>query len=289
MQFFSQVRLLLETSRPRFWMYTLGPALLGLAASISPERSLWEMLKNNFISLTVIFAFFALPGNFLVYGINDLADEETDRTNPKKGDKEVLLTHVQRKIVRLFFFSVIALALMMGIFLLTTAWSLFAIFVSWVMAAVAYSAPPARFKARPFIDAYSNFFYWLPGLLIYHLLTGGWFSIPVMIAATAWTTAMHAFSAIPDIHSDARAGIKTTAVVLGEQKTLLFCAFHWSISTLIVLYTSTIPLAVLTLIYVPLVLIPLFDTSVKVSRLYWLFPTINASIGFIAWVLLALT
>lgn len=289
MQFISHVRLLFITSRPRFWMYTLGPALLGLAASISPERPLWEILRQNYLSLIVIFAFYTLPGNLLVYGINDLADEETDRTNPKKGDREVLLTCAQRKVVRLFFLSALALALIVGIFLLRISWSLLVVFLTWVMAAVAYSAPPVRFKARPFIDAYSNFFYWLPGLLIYHLLTGEWFSVPVMIAATTWTTAMHAFSAIPDIHSDAGAGIQTTAVALGKEITLLFCAFHWSVSALIVLYMSTIPIATLAFIYVPLALIPLFDTSIKVSRLYWLFPRINASIGFIAWVLLALT
>lgn len=43
------------------------------------------------------------------------------------------------------------------------------------------------------------------------------------VAALLRCMAMHAYSAIPDIEPDAAAGLKTTAVVLRKQGTLLYC------------------------------------------------------------------
>jgi 4-hydroxybenzoate polyprenyltransferase len=45
--------------------------------------------------------------------------------------------------------------------------------------------------------------------------------------------AWHTFSAIPDIEPDTKAGIATTATILGEQGTLLYCFGLWFVAFLL--------------------------------------------------------
>ena len=67
---------LLRVSRPRFWMYLLGPFMIALAAtSLRPPVEVW-----------LLGLYLTLPANLLIYGVNDLFDVETDRLNPKKQD-----------------------------------------------------------------------------------------------------------------------------------------------------------------------------------------------------------
>ena len=79
------MRHLLRVSRPRFWMYLLGPYMVALAAtSLRPPVEVW-----------LLGLYLTLPANLLIYGVNDLFDAETDRLNPKKRDYESLLQPAQ--------------------------------------------------------------------------------------------------------------------------------------------------------------------------------------------------
>jgi 4-hydroxybenzoate polyprenyltransferase len=53
----------------------------------------------------------------------------------------------------------------------------------------------------------------------YHILAWLWWWL--------WMMAWHTFSAIPDIEPDTKWGIATTATVLWEQSTLLYCFVVW--------------------------------------------------------------
>ena len=70
--------------------------------------------------------------------------------------------------------------------------------------------------------------YVMPGILAYYMASGGLPSLWLVVAGFLHIAAMHLFSAIPDMDCDSKAGITTTAVLLGERPSLLLCLAFWS-------------------------------------------------------------
>lgn len=85
---------LIKISRPRFWLYILGPMLIYFASSwyfedIQTSFSRWWTDRIfNIIILIIILWYFTLPANLWIYGWNDIADGDTDKFNSKKWDYE---------------------------------------------------------------------------------------------------------------------------------------------------------------------------------------------------------
>ncbi len=263
---------LLKLSRPRFWLYLAGPFAVGYAAGVD---SLAEFANFKFIFWLL---FFLLPANIFLYGINDYFDDDTDRYNNKKGDKEVLVSTKQRQWVKSIITSIFILSFPLSIVLPPVAGGVFLIFL---FLASFYSAPPIRFKARPWLDSLSNVLYITPGIMGYFLASQTLPLLSIIIAGGSWSAAMHLFSAIPDIESDKRAGLKTTAVIAGFNKSLLLCFVLWSISGGLMIYNNWLGnLSWVGLIYP---LIPIFVWRSKnqkiINKVYWLFPYINAIVG----------
>ena len=76
---------LISLSRPHFWLYEFGTFFLGVILAAST-------LKEVFSPIVVLWGFYFLwPANFLIYGINDVFDYETDLRNPKKAAYESVL------------------------------------------------------------------------------------------------------------------------------------------------------------------------------------------------------
>jgi 4-hydroxybenzoate polyprenyltransferase len=146
-----------------------------------------------------------------------------------------------------------------------------------------YSTPPLRFKAKPFLDFSSNILYAIPGIIGYVLLSNSFPSWPVLLALFCWTSAMHLFSAIPDIEADAKAKLTTTAVLLGEQPSLLLCFVFWFLTALIpIIYGYALPLTLLLWIYPGLIIIA-WGRKLNLAKVYWWFPYITGTLGFISY------
>ncbi|MFC6725835.1 lycopene elongase, partial [Halobium palmae] len=79
----ASVRYLLKLSRPRFWFYLAGPVVVGVAFG---ARSVSELFTPVALAL---FAYFLVPANVLLYGVNDVFDADVDEENPKKEEREV--------------------------------------------------------------------------------------------------------------------------------------------------------------------------------------------------------
>jgi 4-hydroxybenzoate polyprenyltransferase len=95
-----------------------------------------------------------------------------------------------------------------------------------------YSAPPLRFKARPYLDSFSNTDYAFP--LAFVPLALGYEPNWVIVAALmVWSIAKHAYDAIQDIPQDSDTGIRTTAVHLGVRGTLIWSGAWWMLSTIL--------------------------------------------------------
>jgi 4-hydroxybenzoate polyprenyltransferase len=210
---------LLHISRPVLWINTVGPAVVGVW--LTGELWRWEALP--------LLLWLALPFNLLIYGVNDVFDQETDAKNPRKGSLEgakilpeevgtiwrgVILTNVPFLI---YFLSVLPYGAVFWILLYA------ALFVG-------YSAPVLRFKARPYLDSLSNVAYAFP-LVFVPLALESSIVWPAALGLMAWSAAKHTFDAVQDIDEDRKVRILTTAVRLGASGVIFWSGAWWTVAT----------------------------------------------------------
>jgi 4-hydroxybenzoate polyprenyltransferase len=221
-------RRLLLSSRPLSWINTAFP----FAASyffLGGE-------VNAFFLVTSLF--FLIPYNFLMYGINDIFDYESDLRNPRKGGLEGALLSPELHRPMLIFVSVINLP-----FLIFISWqvvgNLLALGVFWltIFFVVAYSAKGFRYKEIPFLDSTTSSLHFV-GPAIFALATLGKFDSSLLIALIAfflWGAASHAFGAVQDIRADKEAGIASIATALGARVTVRIAMTAYTFAGLLLL------------------------------------------------------
>jgi 4-hydroxybenzoate polyprenyltransferase len=211
---------LVYISRPVLWVNTVGPATVGMWLAGNLWR--WEALP--------VLLWLTLPFNLLIYGINDIFDQETDAQNPRKGTLEG--ARIGRSEVRPIALGVVLTNLP---FLIYVVLSLPPSALSWMvlyaLLFVGYSVPPARFKARPYLDSLSNAAYAFP-LLFTPLVLGEAPVWPAAVGLMAWSAAKHTFDAVQDINEDRKVGIETTAVRLGPKGVVLWSGSFWALASL---------------------------------------------------------
>ncbi len=162
----------------------------------------------------------------------------------------------------------------------------FWIFLLFLFLSFFYSSKPLRFKSKPFLDFSSNILYALPGFIGFlQLNSNASIDLTILLTAFCWTGALHLFSAIPDIQADSQAGINTTATFLGYKKSLMLCTFLWAVCALSVFQIHAFFLIVW--IY-PLIPFLLLFKNFNINKIYWLFPWINAYVGFLLYCYLIL-
>lgn len=210
---------LLVISRPVLWINTIGTTVI--AMWLAGYLWSWEVLP--------ILIWVTFPFNILIYGINDIFDQETDNINARKGGYEG--AKISPREVRPIWISVIVTNVPFLVYFFVTlplAASLWMLAYSLFFAL--YSIPPVRFKARKYLDALSNTDYAFP-LAFVPLALGEepmWWAV---IGLMAWSVAKHAYDAIQDIPQDSETGIITTAVHLGPKGTAWWSTVWWAIST----------------------------------------------------------
>jgi 4-hydroxybenzoate polyprenyltransferase len=270
----------IHLSRPRFWVYLFGPYIVGVAAAYNQLG--FETV--NEVSILLAGLFFLFPANLFIYGVNDLYDYETDKNNPKKKSYETLIAPINRR----FFINVLSafmipfVAVLSYLFvandLYIAVWSL----ILFLFFGAGYSTPPIRAKTKPFLDSFFNILYIFPGFVGYSIMLNAWPSPQIILAATAWVMAMHAFSAVPDIKSDKKAKINTIATVLGKKNTIILCeALYIASAALTFSYLGYLSF-VIGFVYIYLMVLAYNSiTEEKLFRIYKVFPKINLVVGAI--------
>jgi 4-hydroxybenzoate polyprenyltransferase len=270
---------IVRISRPRFWIYLLGPYLIGLLSA--SEWHTWTMPQSLLIA--IFFLYFIFPANLLLYGINDIFDYETDILNNKKSGYESVLPVNQHTKIWLSILVTNVPFLLMCFFLplpFIYCWGLFILF------SIFYSAPPLRFKTKPLVDSISNGLYILPGIMAYYLVGGTTLPWGLIAAAWAWAMAMHAYSAIPDIDADKKASLATIATFLGKSGTLLFCTILYLLSCLLAATILSPIFYLFGAVYIYLMTISFSaQTNEYLLQIYRYFPLINCLCGFAIFVL----
>lgn len=271
---------LFNVSRPRFWLYIVGPYMVGLAAGIEKAEDLlrWDLL--------IFGLYFLFPANLLIYGINDVFDYETDRRNPKKSAYELLVQpESHRPLLKWIAFLNIPFIVAAGLLVPQAIPSL----AGFIFFSIFYSAPPIRAKAIPIVDSAFNVLYVFPAAFGYQMITGSFPPLILFAAAGLWTMAMHAYSAIPDIVADRAAGVNTIATLLGPGWTHLFCGLCYAAAGILSVTEITWIAAIGMLVYVLLMRFSdLAEFPKGVMDIYRFFPALNAIFGFalfwyIAW------
>ncbi len=257
---------LLTLSRPRFWFYLAGPVVVGVAYAAESTADLFSPVA------VLLFAYFLLPANVFLYGINDIFDREIDVENPKKADREARYRGQRSVPIVVAACAIAPLALFPIVPQAAWPW-----IVGFLALGAAYSAPPVRFKTTPLLDSVSNGLYIAPGAAAYAAIAGTHPPVLAIAGGWLWAMGMHTFSAIPDIEPDRATGIRTTATVLGEGRTYAYCGACWLASALA--FGAIDPrLGGLMAVY-PVLVGAIATANVAVDRAYWWFPAINTIVG----------
>jgi len=262
----SRLGYLLWLSRPRFWLYLAGPVVVGVVYAA-------ESTSGLFTSRTVgLFLYFLVPANVLLYGVNDVFDADVDEQNPKKEDREVRYRGGRDVLVAVLASGGLGVAVL---FALPT--EAVVAMVAFLALAVAYSAPPVRFKTTPLLDSLSNGLYVLPGVVAFATVAGAYPPLWAVAGGWLWSMAMHTFSAIPDIEPDRAAGIRTTATVLGERWSYAYCGAVWTLAA--ATFALGHPLLGGFVAVYPVLTAGVAVSGVAVDRAYWWFPALNTVVG----------
>jgi len=260
------LRYLFVLSRPRFWLYLAGPVVVGVAYAAESVPELFSL------PAVALFAYFLVPANVFLYGVNDAFDREVDELNPKKEEKEARFRGGR---------AVAAVVVLSGLLLVPVAAVLPAAaypwLVAWVTLSVEYSAPPFRFKTTALLDSLSNGLYVLPGAAAYAAVAGHHPPLLAVAGGWLWAMGMHTFSAIPDIEPDREAGITTTATALGERRTYAYCAACWLASAAVFAAVDW-RLGAVLLAY-PVLVAGIVAADIEVDRAYWWYPFVNTAVG----------
>ena len=216
------------SSRPVSWVNTAFPFFAAY------------LFVSEQIDITLILGtfFFFVPYNFLMYGINDVFDYESDLRNPRKGGIEGAL--LDPKYHALTIWASVGFAAVFVVYLLLVGsleanlWLGFTHF-----AVLAYSVPGLRFKERPFLDSFTSAVHFV-GPMVYGLVLAGSAItdpkvIEVLIAFMSWGMASHAFGAVQDVRADREAGIKSVATQIGARNTVRFAFALYILAALVVM------------------------------------------------------
>lgn len=199
------LRSTLEVARPGFWSTQLWFYLLPLGGH--------QLLGHPGFWLGVVYATF--PLGHLLYGWNDLADHQTDRLNPRKGNllfgaklspEELRQLPLQMVLVQVPF--LVAFVWLIGLKVLW--WFLATIFVNAI-----YNWPRIGFKSRPFLDLANQTGYVLLFVLSSWLCEVPQLPWPTFVFGAMFAMHSHLLGQMSDVDPDRAAGRRTTAVVIG--------------------------------------------------------------------------
>jgi 4-hydroxybenzoate polyprenyltransferase len=247
-------RQLLGASRPLSWVntaYPFGAAYLLTGGGL--DLAFW-----------VGVAYFLVPYNLLMYGVNDVFDYDSDLLNPRKGGVEgvVLLNRWHR----LALWAAVAsnIPFLVVLVAVGTPGATIALAVV-VFAVVAYSAPRLRFKERPLLDSVTSSTHFTGpavfGFLLAHESVSPAVTQPVSATALAaftafflWGAASHAFGAVQDIPADKGAGISSVATWFGGAATVRLAVGCYAAAALLLLFGTPWPARLAGLLAVPYLL-----------------------------------
>lgn len=201
----NRLRFTIMAARPGFWLTSIWFFLL-------PCGGVWVFDRPLFWAGVL---YVSLPLGLIIYGINDLADRETDRLNPRKGTYLFGARGRDEELRRLPTAIILAQIPFLALFYLELGPRIFVWFLALVALVVLYNWPGWGFKNRPFLDMLNQVGYLLVFVLASWLAGVPQLSPASFVFGLLFAMHSHLLGQIMDVGPDREAGRRTTAVVLG--------------------------------------------------------------------------
>lgn len=220
------IRGVLSASRPVSWVNTAFP--YGLAYLLSGGSVDWLFWVGV--------AFFLIPYNIAMYGINDVFDYESDIRNPRKGGVEGAVLPRSMHAPLLWASAVTTIPFLIMLYAAGT-WVSAAWLTVATAAVIAYSAPPFRFKERPVLDSVTSAAHFVTPAIVGATITAGATDSNFWFAAGAfflWGMASHALGAVQDVRADREGGLSSIATAFGARLTTRLAAGAYLLAALLV-------------------------------------------------------
>ncbi|UVE52089.1 prenyltransferase (plasmid) [Haloferax larsenii] len=264
-----RARHLFEMSRPIWWIHMLLPITFAILYAVDSASQILSVTSLWFL------AYFSLPGNLYVYGMNDAFDVDTDQVNPRKIDDETPSVIYEHDTINTAVILICGL-LMASVVFVTTDPVVLGLLAILGVAAIVYNVPPIRLKAVPFVDAFITSTLLIPPIAVYTAISGSLPPLTIIAGAWVWGMGYHIIGAIEDIEPDRKAGLLTTATFLGREKTLAFFLGLWVLAPVLIALESIPGAALMSVFTVSLIYTLVSDKELK--DLYLAIPFINVGV-----------
>src|SRR5467141_629544 len=215
---------LLQVSRPGLWSTTALFYLMPLVhADIFRSGKLW---------LGLFFVLF--PLGFLLYGVNDIVDAETDSLNPRKGSFIFCSRGAREQLAALKWQIVVVQMPFVMAFYFFIGPRILWWYAVLLLAVGLYNAPGIGWKGRPPFDVLIQASY-----LLVFVLSSWLNNVPQLPWQTFLFGAMfamhsHIFGEVMDIEPDRLSGRRTTATVIGRVRAKFLIAVFLCVETVLV-------------------------------------------------------
>jgi 4-hydroxybenzoate polyprenyltransferase len=197
---------LLQVSRPGLWSTTAMFYLLPLGHA--------DFLHSGKLWLGLFFVLF--PLSFLLYGVNDIVDAETDTLNPRKGTFMFGSRGAREQLATLKWQIAAVQIPFVAVFYFFVGSRIFWWYAILLLAVALYNAPGIALKGRPPFDVLIQASYLLVFALSCWLNNAPRLPWQTFLFGAMFAMHSHIFGEVMDIEPDQLSGRQTTACLIGR-------------------------------------------------------------------------
>lgn len=238
-----KIKMYLSNFRVVHWRAYMGLSFLPFLDGISENLTNIALARAFLINLTTISCFLAFT-----FGLNNCFDIETDMAEGDLDKNPIAVGKISFKSALMASLAVGFLGVTILIFYVPIYTVIF-IYLLLLFLGGFYSAPPLRFKSKPFLDIISHGLFFGSLLYIYGYLIRGvnvWTIVksPLVLLIFTYSVILNMRNHWEDYNFDLEANINTTATYLGYERTkkaiIFLIQIHWilllTLSLIISLY-----------------------------------------------------
>jgi 4-hydroxybenzoate polyprenyltransferase len=215
---------LLQVSRPGLWSTTVMFYLMPLGHV--------DMLHSGRLWLGLFFVLF--PLGFLLYGVNDIVDAETDALNPRKGTFMFGSRGAREQLAALKWQIAAAQIPFVAMFYFFVGPRILWWYAILLLAVAFYNAPGIALKGRPPFDVLIQASYLLVFVLSSWLNNAPQLPWQTFLLGALFAMHSHVFGEVMDIEPDQLSGRQTTARSIGRVRAKFLIATFLCIETALV-------------------------------------------------------
>jgi 4-hydroxybenzoate polyprenyltransferase len=225
--FFAGLSFLVQVSRPGLWSTTALFYLMPLGH--------WTAFGSATFWIGLFYILF--PLGLLLYGVNDIADAEADRFNPRKGTFLFGSLGRTEQLAALRWQIVLVQFPFLAFFFFLVGWRILWWLVALICAVGLYNAPRFGWKGRPPFDVLIQASYLLVFVLSSWLNRVPQLPWQTFVFGALFAMHSHVFGEVMDIAPDRLIGRRTTATVIGAVRAKLLMAVILSVEVGLVYFS----------------------------------------------------